>query len=191
MHAFLLSLALCAPFLSYADRSAEIQALTSFKLNLHDPLGALDGWDTSSPEAPCDWRNVACNNDRVTELRLPRLQLSGRLSERLSELSMLKKISLHSNFFNGSIPSSLMECKLLRFFFLQDNAFSGNVPPEIGNLTGLQIFNVAQNHISRTIPRELPLSLKYLDLSSNIFSVEIPETVANLPHLQLINLSYN
>ncbi|MCI33500.1 LRR receptor-like kinase, partial [Trifolium medium] len=130
MHTFLFILLLCAPFLSYADNSnatvtvTEIQALTSFKLNLHDPLGALDGWDPSSPEAPCDWRGVACNNDRVTELRLPRLQLGGRLSERLSELRMLRKLSLRSNFFNGTIPRALMKCKLLRFLFLQDNVFS-------------------------------------------------------------------
>lgn len=89
MHAILLILVLCAPFLSYADRSAvavtEFQALTSVKLNLHDPLVALDVWDTSSPEVPCGWRGVACNNDQVTELRLPRLQLGGRLNECLSE----------------------------------------------------------------------------------------------------------
>lgn len=58
-------------------------------------------------------------NDRVTELCLPCLQLSGRLSERISELRMLRKISLHSNSFNGTIPSSRSKCMLLRSVFFQ------------------------------------------------------------------------
>ncbi|RDX93394.1 putative LRR receptor-like serine/threonine-protein kinase, partial [Mucuna pruriens] len=195
MPALLLLVVLCAPLLTCADRSAvtvaEIQALTSFKLDLHDPVGALDGWDPSSPAAPCDWRGVACSNDRVTELRLPRLQLGGRLSDRVSELRMLRKISLRSNSFNGTIPSSLSKCTLLRSLFLQDNSFSGNLPAEIANLTGLQILNVAQNHLSGSVPGELPLGVKTLDLSSNAFSGEIPASIANLSQLQLINLSYN
>ena len=82
---FFLSLLLCSPFLSLAKKNqAEIQALTSFKLNLHDSLGALNGWDPSTLIAPCDWRGVACSNSRVTELRLSHLQLSVRLSDHLS-----------------------------------------------------------------------------------------------------------
>ena len=195
MPVLLLLLVLYAPLLTCADRSAvtvvEIQALTSFKLNLHDPVGALDGWDPTSPAAPCDWRGVACTNDRVTELRLPRLQLSGRLSDRVSELRMLRKISLRSNNFNGTIPSSLSKCTLLRSLFLQDNSFTGKLPTEIANLTGLQMLNVALNRLSGSIPGILPLGLKALDLSSNAFSGEIPSSLANLYQLQLINLSYN
>lgn len=53
------------------DTHPEIDALTAFKLNLHDPLGALTSWDPSTPSAPCDWRGVFCTNRRVTEIRLP------------------------------------------------------------------------------------------------------------------------
>ncbi|KAM4117487.1 hypothetical protein ACB094_02G128600 [Castanea mollissima] len=167
---------LCAPFLSCAGTVTEIEALTSFKLNLHDPLGALNGWDSSTPLAPCDWRGVACSSNRVTELRLPRLQLGGRLSDRLADLPMLRKLSLRSNAFNGTIPRSLSKCTLLR---------------SIGNFTGLKILNLAQNHLSGEISGELPSGLNYLDLSSNAFSGVVPRSVANLTQLQLINLSYN
>ncbi|KAA8531958.1 hypothetical protein F0562_006900 [Nyssa sinensis] len=184
-----------SPFLSCAQRSAEtlseIEALTSFKLNLHDPLGALNSWDSSTPLAPCDWRGVDCSSGRVSELRLPRLQLGGRLTEQISNLRMLRKLSLRSNFFNHTIPSSLSTCTLLHSIFLQYNSFSGNLPPDIGNLTNLQILNVAQNQLSGEVPGDLPRSLRYIDLSSNAFSGDIPKNVSSLSQLQLINLSYN
>ncbi|KAJ6378925.1 hypothetical protein OIU78_029023 [Salix suchowensis] len=172
-------------------QNPETQALTSIKQNLHDPLGALTGWDPTTPLAPCDWRGVFCTNNRVAELRLPRLQLRGQLSDQFASLTSLRKISLRSNFFNGTLPHSLAKCTLLRAVFLQYNSFSGNLPPEISNLTNLQVLNIAQNRFSGEIPRSLPVSLKYLDLSSNTFSGSIPSSISDLAQLQLINLSYN
>ncbi|GKU99122.1 hypothetical protein SLEP1_g12014 [Rubroshorea leprosula] len=49
----LLSLKLHHPIHScYEQNQAEIEALTAFKLNLHDPLKALNGWDPSTPTLP-------------------------------------------------------------------------------------------------------------------------------------------
>ncbi|TMW82088.1 hypothetical protein EJD97_006863 [Solanum chilense] len=169
----------------------EVQALTSFKLSIHDPLGALTDWDSSSSFAPCDWRGVFCINGRVGELRLPHLQLSGPLTTQIGNLRMLRKLSLRSNFFNGTVPASLSKCTLLHSVFLQGNAFSGNLPPEIFNLTDLQIFEVAGNQLSGEIPGELPQSLRYFDLSSNLFSGDIPSKCSDRSQLLLINLSYN
>ncbi|KAJ4963908.1 hypothetical protein NE237_023847 [Protea cynaroides] len=192
----LIFLKLISAFFScYALRSAqvlaEIEALTSFKLNLHDPLGVLNGWDSSTPSAPCDWRGIFCYNGSVRELRLPRLQLSGPLSDRLFKLQELRKLNLGSNHFNGSIPPSLSECSRLRTLFLQYNSFSGRLPQDIANLTNLQVLNVAQNFLSGGIPIDLPPSLWYLELSSNAFSGEIPRNYSASPLLQLVNLSFN
>ncbi|KAA8547461.1 hypothetical protein F0562_003675 [Nyssa sinensis] len=175
----------------FAETLAEIEALTSFKVNLHDPLGVLNGWDSSSPSAPCDWRGVACYNGRVSELRLPRLQLAGPLTEQIANLRMLRKLSLRSNLFNGTIPRSLSKCTLLHSVFLQYNSFSGDLPPEIANLTNLQILNLAQNQLSGEVTGDLPRSLRYIDLSSNAFAGDIPKNFSYLSQLQLINLSYN
>ncbi|XWS24443.1 hypothetical protein CRYUN_Cryun28dG0102800 [Craigia yunnanensis] len=171
---------------------AEIRALTSFKRNVfNDPLGALDGWDATTPSAPCDWRGIVCYNNRVRELCLPRLQLGGRLSDQLSNLRELRKLSLHSNYFNGSIPDALSQCALLRAVYLQSNSISGNLPPSIFNLTNLQVFNVAHNYLSGEIAADIPWSLRYLDLSSNDFSGELPSYFSAPSQLQLINFSYN
>ncbi|XP_010536377.1 PREDICTED: probable LRR receptor-like serine/threonine-protein kinase At4g36180 isoform X2 [Tarenaya hassleriana] len=171
----------------------EVQALTSFKLGLRDPLGALDGWDPSSPAAPCDWRGVLCfSSGRVRELRLPRLRLRGRLSPRLAELTQLRKLSLHSNEIDGPVPSSLSRCAFLRAVYLHYNNLSEEFPPEILSLKNLQVFNVAHNSLSGNISGvTISKDLRYLDLSSNGFSGEIPANFSENSSLQLINLSYN
>ncbi|CAI0435858.1 unnamed protein product [Linum tenue] len=172
--------------------AAEIQALTAFKLALHDPLGALDGWDPSTPLAPCDWRGVTCSSSRVTDLRLPRLQLAGRLAPQLADLTQLRRLSLHSNSFNGSIPSSLSRCSLLRAVYLQYNSLSGDLPASLlTNLTNLQIFTVSHNLLSGRVGGGFPVSLRFLDLSSNAFSGEIPSNFSADSELQLVNLSFN
>ncbi|XP_006343427.2 probable LRR receptor-like serine/threonine-protein kinase At4g36180 [Solanum tuberosum] len=179
-------------FFCFSQQNPEIQALQSFKLSIHDPLGALTSWDSTSPSAPCDWRGIFCSNDSyVSEIRLPHLQLSGSLTTQISDLRMLRKISLRSNFFNGTIPASISKCKLLDTVFLQYNSFSGEIPPEIMNLTELETFNVAGNQMYGEIPSELPVNLRYFDVSENLFSGGIPEKISDLSQVILLNLSYN
>ncbi|PRQ27145.1 putative protein kinase RLK-Pelle-LRR-VII-3 family [Rosa chinensis] len=170
---------------------SEIQALTTFKLNLHDPLGALNGWDSSTPSAPCDWRGVVCFNNRVRELSLPRLHLAGRLGDQLASLRDLRKLNLHTNNFNGSIPPSLSQCALLRTVYLHGNSLSGDLPPALLNLTNLQILNLAHNSLSGRISGDIPASLRYLDLSSNAFTGDIPVNFSANSQLQLVNFSFN
>ncbi|PPD75842.1 hypothetical protein GOBAR_DD27229 [Gossypium barbadense] len=187
---------LVIPFCSAQHHStvtlSEIQALTSFKRSVFsDPFGVLDGWDESTPSAPCDWRGVVCYNRRVFELRLPRLQLGGRLTDRLCELRELRKLSLHSNNFNGSIPDALSQCTLLRAVYFQYNSFTGNLPASVFNLTNLQILNVAHNYLSGKIAAVIQPSLRYIDLSSNDFSGEMLSNFSADSQLRLINFSYN
>ncbi|OWM79566.1 hypothetical protein CDL15_Pgr022978 [Punica granatum] len=104
---------------------------------------------------------------------------------------MLWKLSLRSNYFNGSIPASFSKLTFLRSGFLQYNSLSSGLPQEIGNLTNLEVLNLTQNHLSGEISNDLPPQLQYLDLSSNSFSGDIPVSIANLSQLQLVNISYN
>ncbi|KAL3840256.1 hypothetical protein ACJIZ3_024847 [Penstemon smallii] len=189
----LLTLALCAT-LTYAAAGldSEIQALLSFRNNLYDPRGAMDGWNSSTPDAPCDWNGILCFSGRVRELRLARLQLRGGLSDQLANLRQLRRLSLHSNNLNGSIPRSLSECSLLRAIYLQYNSLTGEIPAALfSNLTNLQVFNLAHNLIHGEIYGGVPTSLRVLDLSSNSFSGEIPDNFTAAHQLQLINLSFN
>ncbi|CAL0323840.1 unnamed protein product [Lupinus luteus] len=169
----------------------EIEALTTFKANLDDPLGFLDGWDSATPSAPCDWHGILCYNKRVHQLTLTRLQLSGSISNSLSKLTQLRKLSLHNNNFTGSIPSSLSNCILLRAIYLHNNSLTGKLPFSLLNLTNLQVFNVAHNFLTGKVPGEVSNSLTFLDLSWNSFSDDIPRNFSSKSQMRIMNLSYN
>ncbi|KAK6150707.1 hypothetical protein DH2020_015639 [Rehmannia glutinosa] len=183
-----------APLLTWAelnaDTEAEIQALTSVKMSLHDPLGVLTGWEPSTPSAPCDWRGVGCFSGRVSELRLPHLQLVGELSPQIANLRMLRKINLRSNLLNGTIPSALFRCTLLHSIFLQYNLFTGNISAEISNLTNLLVFNVADNRISGEIPKVLPQTAAHQFVLQQDFGRDSRES-RELQSLQYLWLDYN
>nr|XP_010905512.1 proline-rich receptor-like protein kinase PERK2 [Elaeis guineensis] len=87
---------------------AEIDALTAFRLALHDPLSALARWDSSSSSTPCSWRGVLCSRSSCTphivELCLP---ASTFLVPSPTDLPFLQKLSLHQNSFSGPIPTAL------------------------------------------------------------------------------------
>lgn len=169
----------------------ETDSLLSFKRNLNDPLGALDGWDASTSRAPCDWRGVICYSTKVHELRLPRLQLSGVLSPELGNLRQLQGLSLHSNNFHGSIPQSLSSLSLLRALYLHNNSLSGDVPPGIFSGNSLQVVNLSGNYLTGRISSGISSNLRVLDLSYNNFSGLIPINFSRSSQLRLINLSYN
>ncbi|MQL91767.1 hypothetical protein Taro_024382 [Colocasia esculenta] len=179
--------------------SEEIQALLHFRQSLEDPLGTLAGWNPDAPSAPCSWRGVSCSSPddaagtgRVVELLLPRFQLAGPISDRLPDLSQLRKLSLLGNALNGSIPASFARFRHLRFLLLQYNSLSGPLPVGFpSNLTDLQVLNLAGNHFAGEIPSGLPLGLRSLDLSSNGFSGEIPANISVALGLHLIDLSFN
>ncbi|KAL2471736.1 Leucine-rich receptor-like protein kinase family protein [Abeliophyllum distichum] len=126
-----------------ADTQDEIQALNAFKLSLHDPLGALTGWEPSTLSAPCDWRGVSCYNGRVSELRLPRLHLSDALSPQ----SRISPTYVAGNYLSGEIPGDLP--KNLRFIDLSSNSFSGDIPKNVSSGSQLlQLINLSYNRIS-------------------------------------------
>ncbi|XP_021743828.1 probable LRR receptor-like serine/threonine-protein kinase At4g36180 [Chenopodium quinoa] len=190
---FLVSLTLTFGFATIFSGATvtEVDSLLAFKRNLNDPLGVLDGWDASTPLAPCDWRGVGCYFSRVDQLRLPRLQLTGVLSPELGKLRQLRRLSLHSNHFHGSIPRSFTELSLIRALYLHNNSLSGDVPPGILSLSNLQIVNLAGNDLSGRISGGISPSLRVLDLSYNNFSGLVPANFSESLQLTLINLSSN
>ncbi|KAJ0888680.1 putative receptor protein-tyrosine kinase RLK-Pelle-LRR-VII-3 family [Helianthus annuus] len=194
-----------ATLLTHADPSpetlTEIDTLLDFKLNLHDPLGALTSWDRSTSSAPCDWRGVGCSAGRVTDLRLPRLQLNGALSTKLGNLRMLRRLSLRSNSFNdvsgnrlsGEIPGEIGWLKQLEELKLANNSLSGLFPSEIKELVNLRVLNLEGNLFSGKIPKFLSelTGLKMLYLGGNRFNGSVPSSFSNLTQLETLSLRGN
>ncbi|KAK9939228.1 hypothetical protein M0R45_015932 [Rubus argutus] len=172
---------------------SEIQALMSFKLNLRDPLGALNGWDSSTPSAPCDWRGVVCSNDnQVRQLSLPRLHLAGRLSDQLANLRDLRRLNLHSNNFNGSIPPSLPMRSATRRILARQLAlrrppaghFQPHQPPNPQPRSQLPLRHNLRRHSGQP-------SLQLVNFSFNQFTGGVPPTIGHLQMLEYLWLDSN
>ncbi|MBA0767714.1 hypothetical protein Gotri_016574 [Gossypium trilobum] len=129
----------------------------------------------------------------------------------------LKFLSLHTNFFNGSIPESISKCLNLENFQVQNNGFSGDFPNGLWSLPKVMLVRAENNRFSGElldsiskaaqleqvqidnnsftgkIPQGLGLvkSLYRFSASLNGFSGEIPPNFCDSPVMSIINLSHN
>ncbi|KAM0868166.1 hypothetical protein ACQ4PT_041480 [Festuca glaucescens] len=201
-----------------AITQADLQALQAIGQALAAPRGLLRGWNATGLDA-CSgaWAGVKCARGRVVALQLPFKGLAGTLSDRVGQLTALRKLSLHDNAlggpvpaavgllrdlrglylfnnrFAGAVPPALGGCVLLQTLDLSGNALSGPIPSALANATRLYRLNLAYNNLSGAVPAGLA-SLRFLEslsLNNNNLSGEIPSTIGNLSRLQFLDLSDN
>ncbi|MFQ6620176.1 hypothetical protein Gotur_000005 [Gossypium turneri] len=102
--------------------------------------GRIRLWNLSS--SPCSWTGVNCVQNRVVELRLPGMGLSGQLPIAIGNLTQLQTLSLRFNALSG-----------LGTLFLENNHLSGSIPNiELPSLVQL---NVSFNQLNGSIPKGL------------------------------------
>ncbi|KAK9272405.1 hypothetical protein L1049_002777 [Liquidambar formosana] len=148
-------------------------------------------WNLSATD-PCGWAGVHCEANRVTELRLPGVGLSGQLPVgTFGNLTQLHTLSLRFNALSGQLPADLGAVTSLRNLYLQDNSFSGEIPAFLFNLSNLVRLNLARNNFSGEIsPGFNNLTrLATLFLESNQLTGSIPDL--NSPALVQLNVSFN
>ncbi|GMJ00715.1 receptor-like kinase 1 [Hibiscus trionum] len=146
-------------------------------------------WNLSS--SPCNWTGVHCVQNRVLELRLPGMGMSGQLPIAIANLTHLRTLSLRFNALSGPIPSGFAQLSSLRNLYLQGNRFSGDIPAFLFSLQNLIRLNLANNNFTGTIPGSVNnLSrLVTLYLENNHLSGSIPDI--DLPTLVQFNVSFN
>ncbi|KAL4384037.1 hypothetical protein GQ457_15G015860 [Hibiscus cannabinus] len=146
-------------------------------------------WNLSS--SPCNWTGVQCVQNRVVELRLPGLGLSGHLPLALGNLTELRTLSLRFNALWGPIPSGFSQLTSLRNLNLQGNRFSGDIPGFLFSLQKLIRLNLADNNFTGMIPGSINnlTRLATLYLENNHLSGSIPDI--ELPTLVEFNVSFN
>ncbi|XP_065858665.1 probable inactive receptor kinase At1g48480 [Euphorbia lathyris] len=147
-------------------------------------------WNISD-ETPCNWTGVTCQANRVVELRLPGMSLSGKLPVVIGNLTELRTLSLQFNDFSGPIPAEIGNLASLRNLYLQGNLFAGEIPEFLFNLQNLVRLNLGFNNFSGVIsPNFNKLRrLATLCLDRNQLNGSIPDL--NLGSLNKFNVSFN
>ncbi|KAM7466688.1 hypothetical protein LguiB_014250 [Lonicera macranthoides] len=168
-------------------------ALLAFKSKLHDPLGALNSWNSSVHF--CKWQGITCGlrHRRVTVLNLSSSGLVGSLSPKIGNLSFIRSIALENNSLQGQIPPEIGRLFRLQNLSLYNNSLEGKIPANLSHCTNLMRISVANNKLVGEIPRELTTcsNLIFLSVSINYLRGEIWSSFGNITSLKAIFLSGN
>ncbi|CAL0309478.1 unnamed protein product [Lupinus luteus] len=152
--------------------SNEVQSLMKFKSFIQSSNGnVFSSWIQAN--SPCNFTGIVCNtNGFVSEINLAQKQLAGTLPfDSICALQSLEKISVESNFLQGSISEELRNCKNLKYLDLAGNSFTGIVP-DLSSLNKLEYLNLNASGISGAFPwksLENLTSLTFLSLGDNLF----------------------
>ncbi|KAK0594774.1 hypothetical protein LWI29_000398 [Acer saccharum] len=176
-----------------ATDPSDANALQVMYSSLNSP-GQLNGW-TANGNDPCgqSWKGVTCSGQRVTELKLPNLGLSGTLGSAyaLPSLIALTNLDLSNNNLGGDIPYNLPP-NLERLNFA-NNRFTGNVPYSISQMAPLKYLNITHNQLQGQLSDMFGKlsSLSTLDLSFNTLTGDLPESFSSLSSITSMNLQNN
>ncbi|KAJ0088034.1 hypothetical protein Patl1_31553 [Pistacia atlantica] len=197
----------------------DVLGLIFFKAGLEDPEGKLTSWNEDD-ESPCSWVGVKCDprTNRVIQLTLDGLSLSGHIGRGLSRLQSLQVLSLSKNNLTGTINPDLSHFGTLHVMDFGENNLSGSVPDELFKQCGtLRVVSFANNNLNGQLPDSLSYcpnlvsvnfssnqlsgrlpagiwylrSLQSLDLSDNLLEGDVVDGIANLYDLRALNLGKN
>ncbi|OMO76257.1 hypothetical protein COLO4_25622 [Corchorus olitorius] len=138
--------------------------------------------------------SVANLSAQLYELRMGFNQITGSITQGISNLVNLYLMSLSENFLVGEIPSSIGKLQSLEGLWLYSNFLTGEIPSTIGNLTRLYALSLHTNNFTGGIPPTLQncQNMRTLSFSDNKLSSPIPNQVFGaFPSLIILDLSYN
>ena len=126
-------------------------------LAIRDILAGSAQLNWSESLAMFEWHGITLRGSppRVTELKLRRSQLIGRIPPGTGLLTDLKALDLEGNHLTGCIPSELGDLLNLRRLNLRGNRLTGSIPMELDRLRGLMFLNLAYNLLSGSLPLEV------------------------------------
>ncbi|PIN09229.1 Leucine-rich repeat protein [Handroanthus impetiginosus] len=174
-------------------------ALLKFKVALMDPNGYLSTWRNEEGEGKdcCKWKGVLCDNrtNHVVELDLLGMDLEGKISPSLLELSNLNYLDLSfNNFYKAQIPEFIGSLGKLQHLSLSCSKFSGLIPHSLGNLSNLRFLELSLNDgLDKNLDWLSSLqALEYLELDHSSFDAgfdaRIPEVIGSLGKLHHLSL---
>ncbi|XVF56080.1 hypothetical protein PTKIN_Ptkin06aG0087900 [Pterospermum kingtungense] len=105
----------------------------------------------------------------------------------------LKFLSLHTNFFNGSIPNIISECLNLEIFQVQNNGFSGDFPDGLWSLPKIMLVRAENNRFSGVLPDSVSMAaqLEQVQIDNNSFTGKIPRGLGMVKSFYRFSASHN
>lgn len=105
----------------------------------------------------------------------------------------LVSLSLHTNFFTGTLPDSLNQCLNLERFQVQNNGFSGDFPKALWSLPKIKLIRAENNGFSGEVPESISMAaqLEQVQLDNNSFSSKIPRGLGSIRSLYRFSASLN
>ncbi|VVB00307.1 unnamed protein product [Arabis nemorensis] len=178
-------------FIHGATDASDTSALNMLFSSMHSPA-QLTQW-TASAGDPCgqNWRGVTCSGSKVTQIKLPGLELSGTLGFMLDRLTSLTELDLSSNNLGGDLPYQLPPD--LQRLNLANNQFTGAAQYSISQMASLKYLNLGHNQFTGNIAVDFTklTSLTTLDFSFNSFTGSLPGSFTSLTSIKSLYLQNN
>lgn len=120
--------------------------------------------------------------------------LSGEIPSSICNLPRLTILDLSNNSFGGVIPGCLFNISSgLSVLDMHSNRFQGEIPSEFGSGSELRSLNLRNNQLEGTVPRSMSkcTELEVIDLGQNTLNGTFPEWLGFLPKLKVLSLRSN
>ncbi|XP_022721671.1 protein STRUBBELIG-RECEPTOR FAMILY 6-like isoform X4 [Durio zibethinus] len=174
-----------------ATDQGDASALGVMFTSLNSPQ-QLTGWTASNGD-PCgqSWKGVTCSGQRVTEIKLSNLGLSGSIGYNFQSLTSLKELDMSHNSLAGDLPYNIPQN--LQRLNLAFNQFTGGIPYYFNQMYSLQYLNLGHNQLQNQLSDIFGQlsSLSTLDLSFNSLTGDLPESFKNLTSMNSMYLQNN
>ncbi|XP_041001182.1 protein STRUBBELIG-RECEPTOR FAMILY 7-like [Juglans microcarpa x Juglans regia] len=174
-----------------ATDPADAAVLRGMYSSLNSP-SQLTQW-SSTGDDPCgqSWKGITCSDNRVTEIKLSGLGLSGSMGYQLSSLALLTNLDMSNNNLGGGIPYSLPP-NVTRLN-LASNNFNGGLPYSISQMVSLKYLNVSHNQLQDELVDMFGQlsSLTTMDVSFNSLPGNLPQTFSSLSSVSSMYLQNN
>ena len=158
-----------------------------------DTLRGDQSLNWSEDESIDSWQDIVISDNRVKNLNLFGLGLSGTIPSELGGLTALRGLSLGGNELAGQMPPQLGNLSNLEYLTLYENRVTGDIPAELGNLSNLRELQLSSNRLTGGIPAEFGnlSNLERLELFGNQLDGNIPTALGGLTNLRVMLLSSN
>ncbi|XP_054783691.1 protein STRUBBELIG-RECEPTOR FAMILY 7-like [Prosopis cineraria] len=168
----------------------DASALRAMFIGMNSPSQL--GWSANGGD-PCgqSWKGITCSGNRVTEIKLPSLGLSGSFGFQLQTMTFVTTLDMSYNNFGGNIPYQLPQN--LQRLDLSNNQFTGSLPYSISDMTSLTYLNIAHNQLQNGLGDMFQKlsKLATLDLSFNSLSGSLPQSFSSLSSVSSMYLQNN